>query len=89
LTDGGENCDESPCTYVIDLMKTRDDVMIDVIAFDIHDADANNQLRCTPLMTSGKYLKADNEADLYNSLFESVGINKDVRGSVKIPQESE
>jgi len=86
LTDGGENCDESPCTYVIELMKTRDDVTIDVIAFDIHDSDANNQLRCTALMTSGKYLKADNEADLYNSLFESVGINKDVRGSVKIPQ---
>ncbi|MBQ8476626.1 VWA domain-containing protein, partial [bacterium] len=26
LTDGGENCDESPCTYVINLMKTRNDV---------------------------------------------------------------
>lgn len=88
LTDGGENCDESPCTYVINLMKTRDDITIDVIAFDIHDTDANNQLRCTALMTSGKYLKADNESDLYNSLFESVGINKDVKGNIKIPSEN-
>ena len=86
LTDGGENCDESPCTYVINLMKTRDDIKIDVIAFDVHDIEANNQLRCTALMTSGRYLNADSEEDLYKSLFETVGINKDVRGSVKVPQ---
>ena len=87
LTDGGENCDESPCTYVINLMKTRDDVKIDVIAFDIQDIEANNQLRCTALMTSGKFLSAQNEQDLSNSLFETVGINKDVRGSIKIPKQ--
>ena len=85
LTDGGENCDESPCTYVINLMKTRDDIKIDVIAFDIHDIEANDQLRCTALMTRGKYLTANSEDDLYKSLFETVGINKDVRGSVKVP----
>ncbi len=85
LTDGGENCDESPCTYVINLMKTRDDVVIDVIAFDLQDPEANNQLKCTALMTSGKFLSADSEEDLTNSLFETVGINKDVRGNIKIP----
>ncbi len=87
LTDGGENCDESPCTYVINLMKTRDDIKIDVIAFDVHDIEANDQLRCTALMTRGKYLTANSEDDLYKSLFETVGINKDVRGSVKVPQQ--
>lgn len=86
LTDGGENCDESPCTYVIELMKTRDDVTIDVIAFDIHDIEANNQLKCTALMTSGKFLSANSEEDLSKSLFETVGINKDVRGSIKISE---
>lgn len=85
LTDGGENCDESPCTYVINLMKTRDDILIDVIAFDIADIEANNQLRCAALMTSGKFLSAQSEEDLSRSLFETVGINKDVRGSIKIP----
>ncbi len=87
LTDGGENCDESPCTYVINLMKTRDDVTIDVIAFDVHDIEANNQLKCTALMTSGKFLNADSQEDLANSLFETIGINKDVKGSIKIPSE--
>ena len=84
LTDGGENCDESPCTYVINLMKTRSDITIDVIAFDISDIEANNQLRCTALMTSGKFLSAQNENDLAKSLFETVGISKNVRGNVKI-----
>lgn len=85
LTDGGENCDESPCTYVINLMKTRDDVTIDVIAFDVHDIEANNQLRCTALMTRGKFLNANSQEDLANSLFETLGISKDVKGSIKIP----
>lgn len=85
LTDGGENCDESPCSYVIELMKTRDDITIDVIAFDVHDIEANNQLRCTALMTSGKFLTADNEKGLSDSLFKTVGINKDVKGSIKLP----
>lgn len=87
LTDGGENCDESPCTYVINLMKTRDDVKIDVIAFDVHDIEANNQLRCTALMTRGKFLNANSQEDLANSLFETLGISKDVKGSIKIPSE--
>ncbi|MBQ4646762.1 MAG: VWA domain-containing protein [Candidatus Gastranaerophilales bacterium] len=88
LTDGGENCDESPCTYVINLMKTRDDITIDVIAFDVHDIEANNQLRCTALMTSGKFLNANSQEDLANSLFETIGISKDVKGSIKIPSEN-
>ena len=37
LTDGGENCDESPCKFVMDLIKTRRDICIDVIAFNIED----------------------------------------------------
>jgi len=87
LTDGGENCDESPCSYVIELMKTRDDVKIDVIAFDVHDIEANNQLRCTALMTSGKFMNAYSQEDLSKSLFETVGIDKNVRGAIKIPEE--
>ncbi len=58
LTDGGENCDESPCTYAINLMRIRDDIAIDVIAFDIYDADANSQLKCTAFTTRGKFYTA-------------------------------
>ena len=84
LTDGGENCDESPCIFAIELMKIRNDVTIDVIAFDIYDTDARNQLRCTALTTSGKFFNANSPDELKKSLFESLNIDKEVRGTIKI-----
>lgn len=84
LSDGGENCDESPCTYAIELMKLRDDITIDVIAFDLYDEDANNQLRCAALATRGKFYSAENSEELSNSLFDSLGIDKNVHGTIKL-----
>ncbi len=84
LTDGGENCDESPCTYAIELMKIREDISIDVIAFDLYDSDALSQLECTALVTRGKFYSAQNANDLTNSLFESLGIDKNVHGTIRM-----
>lgn len=82
LTDGGENCDESPCDYVMELTKTRQDVFIDVIAFNIYDQEANNQLKCTALVTSGKFYTANTAADLMRSLSKSLGVSKEVEGVI-------
>ncbi len=82
LSDGGENCDESPCDYAIDLMSRRDDIKIDVIAFNIDDEEANNQLKCVALATSGKFHSANTSAELMNSLMDSMNIEKDVQGFV-------
>lgn len=84
LTDGGENCDESPCDYAIELMKTRDDIAIDVIAFDIFDEEANNQLRCAAVSTRGKFYSANTPSQLLDSLFESLNIDKSVKGTIKV-----
>lgn len=84
LTDGGENCDESPCTYAIELMKQRDDISIDVIAFDIADLEANDQLRCTAVATRGKFFTANTPHQLLDSLFESLNIDKNVKGTIKM-----
>ncbi len=84
LTDGGENCDESPCTWAIGLMRIRNDISIDVIAFDIFDVEANNQLKCTALTTSGKFHSATTQAELRKSLFDSMNVDKDVKGEIKI-----
>ncbi len=86
LTDGGENCDESPCTYAIELMKTRDDISIDVIAFDINDFEANDQLRCAAVATRGKFYSANTPYQLLDSLFESLNIDKNVKGTIKIDE---
>lgn len=85
LTDGGENCDESPCTFAIELMKTRDDISIDVIAFAFgySDQDAINQLRCTALTTSGKIYTPNSKEELFNSLFESLNIDKSVQATIR------
>lgn len=83
LTDGGENCDESPCTYAIELMKTRDDISIDVIAFDIYDDDAKSQLQCTALMTSGKFYTANSKDELRKSLFNSLNVDREVKATIR------
>ena len=68
LTDGGENCDESPCDYAIALMKQRRDIKIDVIAFNVEDNEDLAQLRCTADVTGGKFSEADTKAELFRSM---------------------
>ena len=82
ISDGGENCDESPCDFIIELMKTRDDISIDVIALAIGDQDANNQLKCVALVTSGKFYNANTAAELKNSLQDSLNLQKEVQGVI-------
>lgn len=82
LTDGGENCDESPCSYVLELIKVRKDVKIDVIAFNIDDEDDLSQLECTSLVTSGKFYNANTAAELARSLNNIVNSVKTVEARI-------
>ena len=84
LTDGGENCDESPCTYSISLMKDSDDIKIDVIALDIYDMEANNQLRCSAYTTRGKFYQANDKKELEESLKDSFNVDKEVKGTIRV-----
>ena len=68
LTDGGENCDESPCNYAIELMKNRRDIKIDVIAFDVKDDDDLAQLKCTADVTGGIFNQAHTKAELFQNM---------------------
>ena len=78
LTDGGENCDESPCDYAIELMKERRDIKIDVIAFNVHDSNDLDQLKCVADVTSAKFIKADTNAQLLQSMQELILPHKQV-----------
>ena len=78
LTDGGENCDESPCDYAIELMKERRDIKIDVIAFNVHDSNDLDQLKCVADMTSAKFYQADTNAQLMRSMEELILPHKQV-----------
>ena len=68
LTDGGENCDESPCEYAIALMKQRRDIKIDVIAFDVEGEDDLAQLKCTADVTGGRFSEAATKAELFKTM---------------------
>lgn len=78
LTDGGENCDESPCDYAISLVKKRRDINIDVIAFSVNDEDDLAQLRCTADVTGGKFVEANTNAQLVQSMNDLVLPHKQV-----------
>jgi Ca-activated chloride channel family protein len=80
LTDGGENCDESPCKYAMELIKTRHDIVIDVIAFAIQNSDDLEQLQCAALVTRGKFYNAQTAAELARSMRNSV--YKDVEAKI-------
>lgn len=82
MTDGGENCDESPCTFVMNLIKIRRDVRIDVIAFNVSDSDDLEQLECTALVTSGKFYNAKTAAELFNGFNNSIGEIKNVEATI-------
>jgi len=82
LTDGGENCDESPCKWVMELVKIRKDVVIDVIAFNINDEDDLAQLECTSLVTGGKFHTANTAAELAKGLNNSVNAQKEVEAKI-------
>lgn len=82
LTDGGENCDESPCTFVMNLIKVRRDISIDVIAFNIDDEDDLEQLKCTALVTSGKFYNARTAAELLNGFNNSIENAKRVEAKI-------
>lgn len=82
LTDGGENCDESPCLWAMELIKYRKDVKIDVIAFNIENKDDLEQLECTALVTSGKFHMANTSAELIKGFKESLNIRKDVDAKI-------
>jgi Ca-activated chloride channel family protein len=83
LTDGGENCDESPCKYAMELIKTRRDIVIDVIAFAMNNSDDLEQLQCAALVTRGRFYNAQTAAELAKSMHNSV--YKGVEAKIIVP----
>ena len=82
LTDGGENCDESPCDYSIELVKKRRDIKIDVIAFNVKDSDDLAQLKCTADVTGGLFNEADTRAELFRTMEEMILPHKNVEATI-------
>ena len=82
LTDGGENCDESPCDYAIDLVKKRRDIKIDVVAFNVSNSDDLDQLRCTADVTGGHFIETNTNAEMIYSMENLILPHKNVEAQI-------
>ena len=82
ITDGGENCDESPCKYAMELIKYRKDIRIDVIALNIDNDDDLDQLECTAKVTKGQLYNANTKAELLHSLNKAFRSKKSVDAKI-------
>lgn len=82
ITDGGENCDESPCTYAMELIKHRKDIFIDVIAFNIYDSDDLDQLECVAKVTKGNFYNAETKAELVRGINNAFKPQKNVEAKI-------
>jgi len=82
ITDGGENCDESPCDYILSLIKERNDIIIDVIALDITNKEDISQLECVALATNGKIYTVNNLTELTKGITNAIHHNTNVSGKI-------
>ncbi len=63
VTDGWENCNGDPCSYIRKIMMTRNDIKIDIIAIGV-PPDAAEKLQCLTKNTKGKFVDIKNPNDI-------------------------
>ena len=84
ITDGGENCGGDPCAYVQKLVKTRRDIIIDVI---LTTQDYTGKFACVANTTGGTLYQ--NGAFNYNSLSQVLMQSIQSTPSVSIPTQTQ
>ena len=82
LTDGGENCNESPCTFITKNLKYYTNLKIDVIAYDLKNKDDISQLQCVAFATKGQFYQSNTTAELAKSLNNSINAHKEVEAKI-------
>ncbi len=71
VTDGYENCNGDPCSYIRRQMMRRNDLVIDIVAIGVNDRDAK-LLQCLTDTTHGTFININTPSDIpvsINSLF--------------------
>lgn len=65
VTDGGDSCGGDPCAYIRELIKTRQDIKIDVIQLG-----NDNTLMCLSNSTGGNFYKVDGSRQKFETALE-------------------
>ena len=63
-------------------MKSRRDIKIDVVAFNVEDSDDLAQLKCTADVTGGNFTEAETRAQLFRSMEDFVTPHKSVEAAI-------
>lgn len=71
VSDGLETCAADPCAAAAELEKSGIDFTVHVVGFDLKNEDTRS-LQCLAENTGGKYLSADNAAELSSAIGEVV-----------------
>lgn len=66
VTDGDDVCGGDPCAYIRQIVKTRNDIQIDVIQLG-----SSTNLMCLTAATGGRFFKADGSRKKFEAAFES------------------
>ncbi|MCD7780732.1 MAG: VWA domain-containing protein [Candidatus Gastranaerophilales bacterium] len=67
ITDGAESCNGDPCKYIREIMRTRNDIKIDIIAIGVNAEDFK-QLKCLTDNTNGAVFNAMNPNEIGQAL---------------------
>ncbi len=67
ITDGEDTCGGNPCEFVKKLVKTRSDIVIDVIIIN-----GSGALKCLSDETNGKYYNVQSEKEFVDAFSESL-----------------
>ncbi len=68
VTDGGETCNGSPCGFVKNLIKSRQDIVIDVVMV----SSLSKALKCLTTSTGGEFYTVANIESLKNTIYNTI-----------------
>ncbi len=72
ITDGIETCGDNPCKFIREIMRKRNDIIIDVIGITIQENDYS-ELKCISDYGNGNYYQINNIED-FNKIFSTIKI---------------
>ena len=79
ITDGGESCGRNPCSFIRQVVQTRNDIQIDVIMIN-----GSNELRCLADATGGNFYNAGSSYKFDSALessLKNIPVNGGYQGS--------
>ena len=70
ITDGADTCGDNPCLFLANMLKSRNDIRIDVIGITVKENEFSS-LQCLAASGKGAFYEVKNQND-FNHIFNAV-----------------